>query len=198
MLGTEFRAARLGLGLSQELVAKASRVSRPRYSRIERGKTPTLQVIEVARIATVLGLEPALRLFPGGLPLRDVGQATRLRAFLGRAARPLIVRYEVALPATDRREQRAWDAAIYGNNLRTVVEFELRIHDAQALGRRIALKRRDDPADHFMLVIADTKANRRVLDEIPDLFPELPRVKTSRVLADLEAGRHPGTGLVLA
>ncbi|MBI2782098.1 MAG: helix-turn-helix transcriptional regulator [Chloroflexi bacterium] len=197
-IGSEFETARRSIGVSQEHVATASRVSRPRYSRIENGKLSTLQVLEVARIASVLGLEPSFRLFPAGPPIRDAGQARRLGAFLANASGPLMARTEVPLPALpDRRELRAWDACLQSPGARTAIEFEMRLHDAQAVERRLGLKRRDDPVDHFILLIADTRTNRRVLAELPGLFADLPRLSKARVLATLRAGRHPGTGLVL-
>ncbi len=175
VIGREFETARLGLGVSQEHVAEASHVSRPRYSKIENGKAPTLQVLEVARIASVLGLDSSIRLFPGALAVRDAAHARRLGGFLAHAAPPLRVRTEAALPALpDRRELRAWDAMIVDGDARTAVELEMRLHDTQALERRLSLKRRDDPTTCFLLLIADTRMNRRVLASLPDLFPDLP------------------------
>jgi transcriptional regulator with XRE-family HTH domain len=197
-IGAEFETARRSIGVSQEHVAAASRVSRPRYSKIENGKMSTLQVVEVARIASVLGLEPSIRLFPGGLPIRDAGQARRLTAFLAHVAAPLKAQTEVPLPALpEHRELRAWDAVLVGSGARTAIELEMRLHDAQAVERRVGLKRRDDPAEHFLLLIADTRTNRRVLAELPGLFADLPRLSKAGVIRALIAGRHPGTGLVL-
>ena len=197
-IGHEFVEARLGLSLSQEHVASAAGVSRPRYSKIERGKARTLQVIEVARIGAVLALDPSFRLYPSGLPLRDAASAGRLRAFLAVAAPTLTARTEVPLPAVmDRRDLRAWDAVLYGHRERTAIELEMRLRDVQAVQRRIGLKRRDDPTDHFLLLVADTRTNRRVLAEFAGLFSDLARLRPTDVRAALAAGRHPGTGIVL-
>jgi transcriptional regulator with XRE-family HTH domain len=105
-LGREFETGRRGLGSSQEHVAAAARVSRPGYSKVERGKCQTLQVVEVARVAAVLGLDPSFRLYPSGPPLRDAASARRLREFLSLAAPPLITRTEVPLPALDDHTNR--------------------------------------------------------------------------------------------
>jgi transcriptional regulator with XRE-family HTH domain len=184
--------------VSQEHVAAVAGLSRPRYSKIERGKAHTLQVVEVARIATVLGLDPSFRVFPSGPPIRDAASALRLRAFLVLAAPPLTSRSEVPLPAPmDRREQRAWDAVLFGDGERTAIELEMRLRDAQAVERRVALKRRDDPTENFLLLIADIRTNRRVLAEFDGLFADLPRLRPTTVRAALPAGRHPGTGIVL-
>jgi transcriptional regulator with XRE-family HTH domain len=196
-LGSEFETARRGGGLSQEHVAAASRVSRPRYSKIENGRMSTLRVVEVARIASVLGLAPSFRVFPAGPPIRDAGQARRLAGVLSNASPPLKARTEVPLPALpDHQELRSWDAIIDGRGERTAIELEMRIHDAQAVERRVALKRRDDPTRHFLLLIADTRHNRRVLAELPGLFADLARLPRAVTIRALQAGRHPGTGLV--
>ena len=194
----EFRETRLGLGVSQEHVARAARVSRPRYSRIERGRAPTLTLVEAARIGSVLGLDLWVRLYPGPEALRDAASSRRLRSLLAHVRPPLSWRTEVPLPPSpDRLEQRAWDAVVSGRRRRTAIELEMRLHDGQAVERRVALKRRDDPTEAFLLVIAGTRTNRRVLRDHPELFPDLPRLRLADVLAALEAGQHPPTGLVL-
>lgn len=196
--GTTFHDTRIGLGLSQGHVAKATSVSRTRYGRIEAGQVSTLSILELARIAVVLGLDPSVRLYPGGLPVRDSAHAARLRRLIERVHAPLLVRTEVPLPArADRTELRAWDLVVTGRGERTTIELEMRLFDVQALERRMTLKRRDDPAEHFLLAVADTRANRRVLIEFRSLFPDLPRLPRSRVFAAFENGIHPGTGIVL-
>jgi len=86
---------------------------------------------------------------------------------------------------------------IYGHGERTGVEFERRLYDIQAQLRRYNLKRRDDPVGHFLLVIANTRANRRVANEFSDLLTDLPRHRTATILGMLRAGQHPPTGLIL-
>ena len=86
---------------------------------------------------------------------------------------------------------------LYGSNERTAIELEMRLGDVQALRRRHDLKRRDDPTEHFLLVVAATRHNRRVLAEFASLFDDLPRLRPSAVRQALESGRHPPTGLVL-
>ena len=48
-----------------------------------------------------------------------------------------------------------------------------------------------------VLVVADTARNRRVLNELPDAFGDLRRIRTDNVLRALEAGKHPPTGIIL-
>lgn len=195
-IGSEFRERRLELGLSQLYVATACRTSRPRYTRIEAGRVLTLSVPEIHRIAGVLGLDAAIRLYPGGLPLRDGGQVRRLHRLLELASPPLSHRTEVPVRAEGGGGLKAWDAMLFGHDKRTAIELEMRLHDIQAGERRLALKRRDDPVDHVLLVIADTKHNRRVLAEIP-AFADLPRLPRRDVVAALRGGEHPGTGMIL-
>jgi transcriptional regulator with XRE-family HTH domain len=194
----EVREQRLTLGLRQLDVATAAGLSRSRYTRVEAARIPTLGILEAARIASVLGLDLSLRIYPGADPLRDAASARRLQALGAHVSQPLRFRMEVPLPASqDRQEQRAWDAEVVGRNQRSTFELEMRLRDAQAVERRIALKRRDDPPDRFVLLVAATRHNRRILAANPGLFPDLPRLRPSTVLRALEAGRHPPTGLVL-
>lgn len=197
LLAEELREARLMGGLSQQAVADAARISREQISRIEGGRVPTLSIIRASRIAAVLGLDLSVRVYPNGGPLRDAAHAERLRRLLVHVRSPLTSRTEVPLRLTDgARDQRAWDALILGAGWTTAVEMEMRIRDGQALERRINLKRRDDPTDGFLLLVADTRTNRRILHEHPGLVQDLPRLRAAEVLAPLESGRCPPTGLV--
>lgn len=154
--------------------------------------------MEISQVAAVLGLEAVVRLYPGGEPLRDTAQLGRIQTLVEDLGHPLRYRTEVPLPyAPGRLELRAWDAVIEGRAVRTTIEVEMRIRDAQALERRLGLKRRDDPADRFLLLVADTRTNRRILADHPELFPDLPRLTRTAVLAALRGGMHPPTGVVL-
>ena len=126
-----------------------------------------------------------------------MAQSTRLAAFLAHVRTPLRHRIEVGLPSRDGRlEQRAWDAVLFGGGERTAIELEMRIRDVQAMRRRHDLKRRDDPTEHFLLLVADTRHNRRTAREFSALFDDLPTLRPSEVHRQLEAGRHPATGLL--
>jgi transcriptional regulator with XRE-family HTH domain len=185
------------MAFSQEHVATVAGMSRFRYGRIERGQLPAT-VLELHKISIVLGLDLAIRLYPGGPAVRDAGQATRLGGFLAHVRKPLTYRVEVGLPITEGRyEQRAWDAMLFGGGERTACELEMRVRDVQAMRRRHDLKRRDDPTERFLLLIADTRHNRRVIAEFADLFNDLPRLRPSEVYRALDAGRHPPSGLLL-
>jgi len=165
---------------------------------MERGQLPSIPLDELNRVAAILGLQPSVRVYPGGIPVRDVASATRLGRFLELVKPPLSYRVEVALPSIQGRpELRAWDAVIYKRLERCTGELEMRLRDVQALRRRVDLKRRDDPSESFLLLVADTRHNRRVLAEFAELFADLPRLRPSRVRAALDAGQLPPTGLLL-
>lgn len=194
----ELQGQRLASGLSQEQVATTAHLSRSTLSRIETGKRHATSVVEISQVAAVLGLDLVVRLYPGGEPLRDTAQLSRIRTLLQDLGHPLRYRTEVPRPpAPGRLELRAWDAVIEGGAMRTTVEVEMRIRDSQALERRLSLKRRDDPTGRFVLVVADTRTNRRVFADHPELFPDLPRLARAAVLAAVRAGQHPPTGVVL-
>ena len=197
-LGEELRQKRLDAGLTQAEVAAATGLARCSYVRIEGGTRAATSLEDVLVVAAVLGLDLSTRLFPGAEPLRDAGQARKLARLIEAVAAPLEIRTEVPLPRTaERPELRAWDAMISGSNRRTAIEVEMRLGDAQAVERRHALKRRDDPVDGFLLVVAASRHNRRVLLEHDTLFPDLPRLDPRTVLSAVRAGRHPPPGLVL-
>jgi hypothetical protein len=90
---------------------------------------------------------------------------------------------------------RAWDAEIRGREpapWRARVEAETRVPDGQALERRLALKFRDDPDGHLILLISDTRANRAAARTLNAGMTELLPLRTREVLASLAAGRDPG------
>jgi transcriptional regulator with XRE-family HTH domain len=196
-VGDEVRERRLMLSLSQGHVAITSRMSRNHYGQIENGQVRSLTIEELNRAAAVLGMTPSVRLYPEGAPVRDVAHASKLQAFVGWAMRPLTYRLEVPLPVIEgRAERRAWDAVLFLGRERCAVELEMRLRDVQAMKRRHDLKRRDDPTDRFVLLIADTRLNRRVFAEFEALFVELPRLRPSEVRSTLAEGRLPPTGVV--
>ena len=197
--GDLVREARVGAGLSQTELGKAVRMSAPPISRVERGKLRTLSIVQASRVASVLGMDLRVNAYPGGDPLRDSAHAERLRRVLKHVRPPLRYRVDVPLPRREDGppELRAWDAVLYGHGRRTGIEVEMRVRDVQAMIRRHAMKRRDDPVDGFVLVLAVTRTNRRVLRENLDLFPDLPRLTTSRVLASLSKGEHPPSGTIM-
>ena len=166
--------------------------------KIEHQVQPSLSIEDACGMGALLGLDVVIRAFPNGAPIRDASQAGRLLRLLGNVGPPLRHRTDAPLPRRDGvTELRAWDALLEGSGKRTGIELESRLADVQETTRRHNLKRRDDPVDHFLLVVADTRHNRRVIAEFGPLLAALPRLRTASVLAALRAGRHPPTGLIL-
>jgi transcriptional regulator with XRE-family HTH domain len=196
--GAEIRDARLSRGLSQATVGAAARMPASKLSRIERARLPSLSLLDAAVLANAVGLDFTARTYPGGSAIRDAGQARRMAALLRFAAIPLRNRTEVPLPSRDGApEQRSWDATISDPSETMGVELEAKLYDAQAQTRRIHLKWRDSGLERMLLVVADTKGNRRVLREFGEYFDAWPRLRTHDCLATLANGRLPPTGLIL-
>lgn len=197
-LASELRHARIEAGITQAEIGRRLGWSADKIWMFEHERLPSLSVTDACEMGALLGFDVAVRAFPNGTRLRDAGQARRLARLLASVGAPLHHATDVPLPRRDDGpELRAWDAVISGNGERTSIEVESRLMDLQATTRRHNLKRRDDPVDHFVLVIADTKHNRRVLAEYADLLGDLPRLRTATVLAILRAGTHPPTGYIL-
>lgn len=150
---------------------------------------------ELGAWCSVVGLDLALRVYPAGDPIRDHAQLQLLERLRERLHRSLRWRAEVPLPIAG--DLRAWDAEIVGRRplpWRARVEAETRIADGQALERRLGLKLRDDPGGHLILLVSDTRANRRALASIGVGLDHLVPARTREMMAALRAGKDPGRG----
>ncbi|MEO8639677.1 MAG: helix-turn-helix transcriptional regulator, partial [Chloroflexota bacterium] len=78
-LGAELREARLGRGIRLVDVARSVGLSASHISRLERGLTPDLSVLHLARHGAVVGLRLHARFYPAGGGLRDAAQLDLLR-----------------------------------------------------------------------------------------------------------------------
>ena len=147
-------------------------------------------------IGAVLGLDVPVRAFPSGDPIRDAAQLALLAKLRVLLPAPLTWRTEV--PLSIGGDQRAWDAVIGGAGWRVPVDAESRLRDVQACTRRVALKLRDDGGGIVILVVADTRHNRRVLAlAASNLAGDFP-IAGPAVLASLMNGEPPpGSGIVL-
>ena len=171
--------------------------------RIERGLVPEVSVRQLARIGAVVGLDVRTRAYPGGDPVRDIAQVRLLHRLMARLPPALTFRTEVPLPIDG--DQRSWDGWIAGfgepghlrGNRGLPVDAETRLHDIQAMLRRLMLKLRDSHEAHVLLVVADTRSNRRAVAAAADLlgaaFPMQPRA----ALACLSAGQYPGSSALI-
>jgi hypothetical protein len=158
-------------------------------SRIERVEARNVSLESLARIFAVLGLRLSAKAYPDGDPLRDAPQ----RALLDRL-RPLVnprTGWRQEVPVTnDQRDLLAWDVVIETRPLPTHVEAGVQLRDAQAVQRRLELKRRDGDPGRLILLVADTRSNRAVLRSGPfgDAFPLSGRA----ALEALARGEDPG------
>jgi len=186
--------ARRGAGLSLDAVGAACGISGSTASRIEGGAThdPDLRVL--AAMAAVVGLELRVRAYPAGDPIRDAGSQRLITRLRIRLHPDLTWMTEVPLPILG--DLRAWDAMIRSAAWRLAVEAETVLEDIQAVERRLALKQRDGQIDHVLLVVADTRRNRRALASAPAAFLGFSR-DARRLLRNLSRGAEPRTSGIL-
>jgi len=187
-IGRELRAARIGRGLSQRLVAITIGVSQTQISMIERGEYPAVAALTMWRFAAAVGLELSLRAFPGGPPIRDKAHIELLDRFSAEVGAGWRFLSEVPLPIPG--DKRAWDRLMRGFGLVIAVEAETRPTDLQELGRRLALKKRDGGLDRLILVLPNTRWCRQLvrLNELGAAFS----VSGRAALDALRNGRDPG------
>jgi len=148
-----------------------------------------LTVDLTARIAAVVGLQLAATLHPNGDPARDRAQLGLLRRFKDRLHPSLRWRTEVPMPIPG--DLRAADGSIEGPFGTILVEAETRVFDFQAVERKARLKQRDLGANRLILVVNDTRHNRRAVALHPELRERFP-ISTRRCLAALARGDDPG------
>jgi transcriptional regulator with XRE-family HTH domain len=195
-IGEELREARLAAGLSQRQIGLSAGLSHTEIGRIERATSPRVPFETLAVVGAVLGLDISIRAYPDGEPVRDVAQIAllaRLRHLL-----PPSLTWRTEVPLNIPGDRRAWDATIGGSGWRVAVDAESRLRDVQACSRKVGLKQRDDGSVTVILLVADTRHNRRVLRLVQaDLATQFPTPGRA-VLASLEKGDVPsGSGIVL-
>jgi len=195
-IGADIRNGRLLAGVSQASAARAVGISRSQFGRIERAEIRGVTVEQLARACSAVGSRLTARAYPDGEPVRDAAHL----ALIGRmhAVVPTSSRWRNEVPMSINGDLRAWDAVMECPEGQVAVEAETRLHDLQALQRRIALKQRDSRFEIVILLVNDTAANRRVLGaHREDLRPMFP-LDGREVLAALRAGRRPtASGLVV-
>ena len=193
----EIRRARIDRGMTQLTVARRVGISRARVGRIELDSERHVPAELLVRMASVVGLDLAVRCYPGPDPALDAPQRRLLQRFASSLGPGWRYRTEVPLPIIG--DKRAWDsvAAHRASGLVVHVEAESRLGDVQALLRRLALKRRDGAARRMVLVVADTRQNRTVVGaaaaDLLAMFPADHRV----ALSGLREGRDPGADVMV-
>lgn len=194
--GTDLRAARELSGLSLRQVREATGVSESALRRLELGRLQDITVARLAVAADAVGLNLALKLYPGSDPLRDAPHNALLERLHLRIHPSLGWQREVPLPAD--RDLRSWDVVIAHPPEWRPVEAETRLGDFQALDRRINLKMRDGGAEHVILLVADTRTNRAALGAAPEAWTAAFPTRTRAALAALGVGKLPeGSALIV-
>jgi hypothetical protein len=189
----EMEAARLDAGMSYAALGRALDISDEQIARICKGQSPGLTIVRAAELLSVLGRELSARSYPGSTPVRDAGHLA-LEARFKRALKPTL-RLTREVPVVGPRlvsrsgppDLRAWDLVVDGGSWTIGVEAETRLHDVQAVLRRIAHKKRDGTVDRIILLVSETRHNRRVLDfaadELRSAFPGSARAALRRLRA---------------
>ncbi len=188
--GSELRTARVAAGLSLGAVGRVVGLSHSQVGRIERGVHPSVSVIQLARIGSVVGLDISVRMYSNGSPLRDTAHLALLSRFRDRLPAMLVVRTEVPLSLPG--DLRAWDLVVAGAGEPIAVEAETRLADIQALERRLALKARDSGMSRVLLIVSASRTNRLAIREShASLMASFP-VPGRAAMAALAKGRDPG------
>lgn len=195
-LGREVRLARLNHDLSQRVAAGAAGMSQATWSRMERGATMGLPVLDLARAAATVGLDLSLRVYPGGSPLRDRAHVDLLERFRRQLGSRVHWATEVPLP--NAGDRRSWDGVARVATIRIGVEAETRARDSQELERRLNGKRRDGGVEHVILLLADTRHNRAFLHMVGEGFRSSFPLGSRTILRRLGESVDPGgSGIVL-
>lgn len=194
-MGEELRGARLSSGLSQLSAGAAADMSHAQFGRIERGELRELTVDQLSRACAAVGLRLAVRAYPDGDPVRDAGQLAVLERF--RLLLPAGTGWRTEVPLPIPGDRRAWDAIAKLGDVRLGVEAETRLRDVQALTRRLALKMRDGGFERVLLVVSDTRSNRRVLDLHREALRSLLPLDGRDILRALRGGHLPGASGIL-
>ena len=145
--------------------------------------------------AAAVGLKLSVKLWPVGGGIRDAAQARYVAAFVSRVGRRWRVTLEAPIQLAG--DLRAVDVLLVRGDIRIAVEVITRLADLQAHVRAAQLKARDVGATRLILVVAATRANRRVLAEARSMLAAAFDQDTRRLLADLAAGRDPGRDGIL-
>jgi hypothetical protein len=176
--------------MSADDVAKGVGVSASLVTRSERALIPGVSVDLLARMAAVVGLDLTMKLFPGGVPLRDTAQLPLAVAF--RTHVHPVLRWATEVPFPIQGDRRAWDGMVSGPAWRYGVEFESAPTDGQAIVRRLKIKQRDGGVDGVLLVVPDTHRARAFVEALAPLVGDTFPVASRDALARLRRGQDPG------
>lgn len=192
----ELRTARITGDVSQRTLAGALGWSHSEYWRFESGRTKTTSAVDIATVASVLGLELSAGLHPLGEAIRDKGHQALIRRFRALLSAAYRVMAEAPLPLPGDR--RAWDLLLRLPTQLIGVEAETRIRDMQRLVRHMHERERDGGVDAIVLVLAATRTNRELVDELRTALGPAYSTSPRLLLKCLREGQPlPGSGVVL-
>ena len=152
--------------------------------------------MDLSAAAALVGLDLSLSLHPAGQRIRDRGH----QALIGRI-RPLVseaftVFAEAPFPGPS--DLRSWDLFLRLGEQRVGIEAETRIRDVQQLVRHMRERVRDGGTDVVVLVLADTRTNRELVDQLREALGSEFSTRPSAILLALKSGTPlAGSGVVL-
>jgi len=187
-IGREIRDVRLSAGLSQRRVAQVAGLSQTRVSRIEQALEAPARIDELAAVCATLGLRLSIKTFPEAQPVRDSAQLALLERFRVRIGSGFTWRSEA--PVGGFGDLRAWDVQLDGPGS-VGIDAETRLHDVQALQRRIETKWRDSGVQRVVLLVSRTHHNTAVLKAHRRALASTCPAGTIETMAALRAGRLP-------
>ena len=194
---SELTETRRVASVSQASLARELGRSQSDLSRLERlVDIDRVSLVEVAEVAALLGLELSAGLHPAGEPLRDKGHHALIGRFRTELSSAFKVLAEVPLPTPGDR--RAWDLLLRLSAQLTGVEAETRIRDMQRLVRHVHRRERDGGVDAIVLLLAATRANRELIDELRLALGPSYSTPPRLILKALRSGQPiPGSGVVM-
>ena len=192
----ELATARISAGVSQATLARQLGINQSEVSRILGGKrNPTF--IRLSELASLLGLQPALRLFRVTESLRDAGQQKLIARFRSVLSKAWHVAVEAPFPTLG--DLRSWDLLLrLGSSFRVGVEAETRVRDIQELVRRIRQRELHGGVDVILIVLSDTAHNRALADDLRDALGDRYCATQGDLMEGLRAGRPlKSSGVIL-
>jgi hypothetical protein len=194
--GDEVRSARLGLGVSIATAAAAVGLSDSVFARIERTESEGVTIDQLSLACAAVGLRFSGSAYPDAPGVRDAGHTRLLQRFRDQLPPGTPWRTEVGMPIAG--DLRAWDATATLRPRMIAIEAEMRLVNAQAVDRRVSLKRRDSGIDVVILLVADTKANRSTLTADREALRASFPLDGRAVLASIRTGHAPAdSGIVV-
>jgi len=162
--------------VSQETLARELGRSQPDVSRLESlVGIDLISFVEVAELASLMGLELLAGLHPVGEPLRDKGHQALLGRFRAELSSAFKVLAEVPLPTPG--DQRSWDLLLRLPVQLIGVEAETRIRDMQRLVRHVHQRERDGGVNAIVVVLASTRTTDSSLRSSASLSAQRMRLR---------------------